>query len=107
MYPGSKYGVKGPLATLRLEALRESHEDYEILMLLDNGIQSLSAKHGKNYDSDKILGKFYDRLFSGIFRNDDLTSSKFESVRKELLELTEKVLNDENAAISLLDEYNK
>ena len=107
LYPGSKYGVKGPLATLRLEALRESHEDYEILMLLDNGIQSLSAKHGKNYDSDKILGKFYDRLFNGIFRNDDLTSSKFESVRKELLELTEKVLNDENAATSLLDEYNK
>ena len=107
LYPGSKYGVNGPISTLRLEALRESNEDYELLMLLDGCIQSINKEYGKSYDSDLILGKFYDRLYTGILRNGDLTAEKFESVRKELLQLTEKVVNNKVAAMHELDNYNK
>ena len=107
LYPGSKYAVDGPIATLRLEALRESNEDYELLWLAERGIKAINERKGKNYDSDTILGKFYDRLYTGILRNEDLNSAKFESVRKELLSLVEKIYNDENAATALLDNYNK
>ena len=107
LYPGSKYGVDGPLATLRLEAFREANEDYELLGVLENGIKALNAEMGKSYDAEKIMCKFYDRLYDGILLNADITASGFEQVRKEMLALTEKVMNDKAAAISLLDGYNK
>ena len=107
LYPGSKYGVNGPIATLRLEALRESNEDYELLWLAEQGIKVINERKGKNYDTDKVLDKFYGRLYTGVLRNADLNSTLFENVRKELLEFVEKVYHDETSAITLLDKYNK
>ena len=36
VYPGSAYGVNGPIGSVRLENIRESFEDYEYLWLLEN-----------------------------------------------------------------------
>ncbi|MBQ8360298.1 MAG: DUF4091 domain-containing protein, partial [Oscillospiraceae bacterium] len=36
VYPGSAYGITGPIGSIRIEAYRESMEDYEYLWLLDS-----------------------------------------------------------------------
>ena len=107
IYPGSKYGVNGPISTLRLEGLRESAEDYELLWLTEKGIDAINEEYGKDYDPDKVLQKFYGRLYEDLFLNEGVTSSDFETIRCELMTLVEKIYNDKTAAISLLDEYNR
>ena len=106
VYPGSKYGIDGLISTLRVESQRESAEDYELFYLLDKGINSINEEFGKTYDVDKILEKFYSRVFDGVVLNIGATANDLESARKDLLTLCEKVCNDKSAAISLLNEYN-
>ena len=105
MYPGSKYGVNGPISTLRLEGLRESAEDYELLWLAENGIKSINSEYGKNYDPDEVLENFYGRLFDNMFLKGGVTSTYFESVRCELMTLVEKIYADKTAAVNMLDGY--
>ena len=107
IYPGSKYAVNGPISTLRAEGIRESAEDYELLWLTENGIKSINEEFGKNYDPDKILDKFYDRLYKDTFLKNGVTVVEFERVRCELMELVVKIYRDKTAAMSLLDNYNK
>lgn len=103
IYPGRKYGVKGPIATFRLENLRESNEDYELLWLFEQTVHEINAVHGKEYDSDRILNSFYNRLYSDLFRNEDLTDTGFEAIRIELMQLLETMLHDTPSALPQLD----
>ena len=36
VYPGSEYGIKGPITSIRMENIREGQEDYEYLWQLEN-----------------------------------------------------------------------
>ena len=36
VYPGSDYGITGPIGSIRLETIRESSEDYEYMWMLEN-----------------------------------------------------------------------
>lgn len=104
VYPGSKYGVKGPISTIRLENIRESYEDYELLWLFENTVKDLNEKYGKSYDSDEILGTFYDRLYTNLFVNSGVTERDFDAVRVELLQLLDDMLNIPAGAIGILDQ---
>ena len=106
IYPGAKYAVNGPISTLRMEGIRESAEDYELLWLAEKGIESINEEFGKNYDPDKILKKFYSRLYNDVFLKDGVTVVEFENVRCELMELVVKIYRDKSSAISLIDNYN-
>ena len=60
VYPGSEYGVYGPIGTVRLENIRESNEDYEYLWLLENeyGITDLSAYTNGLYEGAIVTGVY-------------------------------------------------
>ena len=107
LYPGSKYAVNGPISTLRLEGIRESAEDYELLWLTEQGIKAINEEYGKNYDSDIVLGKFYDRLFNDVFVKTEVTVVEFERVKCELMELVVKIYRDKDSAIRLLNGYTE
>lgn len=72
MYPGARYGVDGPVASLRLEAIRDGLEDYELLNVLKKNNQKFSNTSSL-YDGTKAT--------AGV---EVLTAA-----RKQLLELSE------------------
>lgn len=84
-YPGAKYGIFGPIATNRLNAIRDCMEDNETLRILER----LYAAEG--YDADGILHVLYDSMWSGTayYAN----SEKFHNARIELLNLIELAQN--------------
>lgn len=67
-YPGTAVGVDGPIATIRLEVLRESMEDYEYLWQYEQRLQQAAAKLGiaELFSYGDALRPFYDRLYENI-----------------------------------------
>ena len=45
IYPGSVYGIDGPVGSIRLKNIREGHQDWEIL----NQTQSIYLNHGASF----------------------------------------------------------
>lgn len=105
IYPGSKYAMKTPISTLRLESIREGNEDYEYLWMFEQKLAEFNEKNGTNYDCDKILSSFYDRIYTGVVPKTDAV--EFRAVRSELLQLLEKLYNDEGGAKELLNKISK
>lgn len=104
IYPGSTYALKTPISTLRLESIREGNEDYEYLWMFEQKINQLNETKGTNYDCDKILESFYSRIYTGVVPKTDV--NEFKAARSEVLQLLEKLYNDENGAMELLNKIN-
>jgi len=105
IYPGSKYGITGPISTLRLENIRESNEDYELLWLFTEGVKELNVSHNRSFDAESILSSFYDALYEGVFVKSGVNGMKYAEERIKLMELIEKIYNDKDAAVSALSNY--
>ena len=63
VYPGAPYGLAGPVATRRLEAIRDGMEEYEMLLALKNRYAMLS---GNNNAFDSMYSFITSELFNGI-----------------------------------------
>jgi len=66
LYPGSKVGIDGPVASMRIKLLREGIEEYELLHLLAANIESAKERIGAaagGYDTDRRL---FEHAFSLI-----------------------------------------
>ena len=82
-YPGKKYGVDGPLPSLRLESIRDGLEEYELMYYLDKAYAEINERTGKNFDAKKIIGTLGEQMYTGtkIYTSDAV----FASARKSLL----------------------
>lgn len=49
-YPGTPYGVDGPINSTRLYTIRDSMEDYEVLYLLEQEYKKAAENEGREYD---------------------------------------------------------
>ena len=58
VYPGSDYGINGPIGSLRLETIRESSEDYEYLYLLGQFGGNTSTYTAGLYDGAIVTGVY-------------------------------------------------
>ena len=79
-YPGAKYGIYGPCASLRMVAYRDMAEDYQLLQILG----SLYEEQG--LDADVALQPLYRKIYSEtmtVIRDTDA----MEEVRTELFEM--------------------
>lgn len=47
LYPGKPYGLEKPIASLRLEAIRDGSEDYDYMMILEECYKELLGEAGK------------------------------------------------------------
>lgn len=105
VYPGTRYGLKTPVSTLRLESLRQGTEDYEYIYLLENAIEEYNSSHGTTYDFSKIMLRFYNDVFliGSVMSKTDVNA--FSNARSELLTLLDAVINDKNNAETLLSIY--
>ena len=103
MYPGSKYGIFGPLSTLRLESIREGREDYECFWLMEQAILAYNEANGTDYDAEELMKPLYEGLYDGVIPVRDNDDYFFES-RVLMLEILEQITLDLAAGIEALED---
>lgn len=86
LYPGKPYGLDTPLASLRLEAIRNGLEEYELLRSLELSYNRISL-NDEACSSAAVRGLITDALYNGAKVN--TTGELMLSARKGLLELSQ------------------
>jgi hypothetical protein len=100
LYPGSTYGFKAPISTLRLESIREGNEDYEYFYMINEKVEAYNAAHSTSLVTTSLLSHYFEGLFTDMkpINNPELFASK----RSALLDLLEKMNTDLDSAIAEL-----
>ena len=85
--PGKKYGIDGPIPTIRLTAIRDGLEDYEVLESLKADYKAIGAQIGVPCDATATIGNIISAVASGM----QITGSSldFMKAKKEILDLAE------------------
>ncbi len=112
LYPGADYGIRGPIGSVRLEAIRDGNEDYEYYYLLGEHTDSLGEYYATEITTENMVSALYDRIYRGVKYVAD--NENFYAVRRELAGIIERIGEDdkfvqesvtysgENATISFL-----
>ena len=87
-YPGKKYGIDGPVPSIRAVSARDAVEDYTTLNLLENIYSESASFYGLSAGDisvSNLLKEIYSELFSGThnYNSDDRV---FESARENIAE---------------------
>jgi len=98
VYPGRKYGIEGPIPSIRIEQIRDGLEEYEMLYSLSNVYKTISNKTGENFSEDKFMRYIYDQLYSGT--QVGTTAENFEQVRSLLIGVCELAQCEANVCIT-------
>lgn len=93
-YPGKKYGISGPLSSIRLEQIRDGLEEYEMLYK----IREIYSSIDKNYSEQSLMRYLYDALYTGT--KVGTTSENFEYNRSLLLDLFELACSEASVCIT-------
>ena len=70
VYPGEKFGIEGPLPSLRMLALTDAFEDYEYLYLFNE----LAKQYAEKYSSPSInnlLNSLYRSVYTNVYPYND------------------------------------
>ena len=78
-YPGKQYGIDGPVGTLRIEAIRDGLEEFEILYQLKQGLKALEI------DDEAMFSFLINFLYDGTKVN--ASSIEMENARDDLIKL--------------------
>ena len=72
-YPGKGYNSKTPFGSLRLDALRDGQEDYNLLCTYQDELDRLAVKYGmeKTPSVDDVMALAYGDLFTGVYYTTD------------------------------------
>ena len=54
-YPGANYGIAGPLVSIRLEALRDSMEDYEAFYMMEEIYKEYAKNNNVTYTDEEFI----------------------------------------------------
>lgn len=100
LYPGIDYGIKGPIPTLRLESIQAGSEDYEYLYYIQQKVNAYNAVKGTSLDAISLLQKHFARIFVDVRPYTD--AKVFEEVRYQILEICEKLNQNLDEGIALL-----
>ena len=92
-YPGAKYGVNGPLPSMRIEAIRDGAEEYELFYAL----KEIYAAEG--YSKDRIHRNIASLIYNGTRVASD--AERFATARKALIQLC--MLAESDARVCVLD----
>ena len=101
VYPGSKFGIFGPISSRRLENIREGFEDYECLLMIKDAILAYNEANGTNHDPKEIMSWLYEDLYDGTIPERD-NADGFSQARNEMLKILELIQKDPEAGIVAL-----
>ncbi len=103
MYPGKRYGVDGPLSTVRLEAIRDGMEEYEFWYYLNKKYEEISETVGLDFDEKTIMEQITAPLYSGA--KVSTTNAVFANARKQLIALLD--MANSSAQLCIVDYYER
>ena len=101
-YPGSEFGIFGPISTLRMESIFQGREDYECLWQIQQAILAYNEANGTDYNTDELMEYLYEDLYSGVIPERD-NAETFAERRIEMLEILELMMADPAAGIEALE----
>ena len=106
-YPGKKYGVDGPIGSLRLEAIRDGLEEYELLYAMMNTYGDISKKIGAiseedAFTSDRVVKSLTSQIYSGT--RVATTSAIFQTARESLFDLAKLTADTEVCILDFSDD---
>lgn len=87
LYPGLKYGVRHPLPSIRLMAVRDGLEEYELLYALQNGYATLAETYGADIDARETTAQLYAQTHTTTRIQTDL--AVFDAARANVLSAIE------------------
>ncbi|MBQ8309199.1 MAG: DUF4091 domain-containing protein [Clostridia bacterium] len=87
LYPGSKYGIDGPIASLRLETIRDGYEEYELLYNIKEAYAAVSESIGVEFSAESTISSLMSSIHSGM--RITATTDSFTAARSSLLDLSE------------------
>lgn len=85
-YPGTRFGTE-PIATIRLEAIRDGLEEYELLQAIKAKYEQTATQYDLDVNIDATLENITQFLHSGAQIN--ATTQSFATARKALLDWAE------------------
>ncbi len=91
LYPGDKYGIDGPLPTVRLLAIRDANEDYDYLYMINEILREMNERFNTDVTIQELLHIQYSALFKDV--KPVIDSDLFASSRDYFARLLE-ALND-------------
>ena len=104
VYPGRQYGVKGPVPSIRIKAIRDGNEDYDLLYALEDYYRQLGCSSA---DFDSVLKFMTSALYSGTKCNlGDNDNQNFLASRKLLSELLVLTANTGSVLKSIVSNKN-
>ena len=80
-YPGSPYGMDEPIASLRLESIRDGNEEYELLYDLKE------AYEAAGYSFADVQRSVSELIYSGVIVQYDNASARFAEARRAMIQL--------------------
>lgn len=86
-YPGKKYGIEGPIPSIRLESIRDSYEEYELLYAINEKYAEIGAHAGMEFSATNMIADIASPLYSGM--KVLATNESFATARRSLLDLSE------------------
>lgn len=104
LYPGLKYGIDGPIASIRLESIRDGMEEYEYLYMLQQGLENVAEKYEITPDVNTYVSSIYDRLFANMMPIVD--AFEILEAKSELAQLIEALQADGIHAVVNVDGVN-
>lgn len=87
LYPGKKYGIEGPIPTVRIEAIRDGYEEYELMYNVKEQYARVSEEIGVEFSAEKALDSIASSIHAGM--SVTATAETFATARKGLLDLSE------------------
>ena len=102
LYPGSEFGIFGPISTLRMESIFQGREDYECLWTIEQAILAYNEANGTDYDPDELMSWLYEDLYEGVIPERD-NAEVFAECRVEMLKIMELIVADPAAGIAALE----
>ncbi len=85
--PGKKFGVEGPIPTIRIVSVRDGEEDFELFESLKKIYSSIENQAGVECNTNNIVKNKLDKITNGMKIFGD--SNQFDSLRQEMLDLFE------------------
>ena len=95
VYPGKTYGLDEPVASIRLDAIRDGREDYELIKILKD------LYGAKGYSADPVIGMMTSKLYSDSSVLGG--SAEYEAAREILLSLVETATSSATFMITSLE----
>lgn len=106
LYPGAKYGMNSPIATLRLQAIRDGNQDYEYLWLLEDRINQAAQQLGVEVSAKEMIQPYYDRLFTNV-KSFTKNVEELQQVRSEVADFIEELSQNPQALVLFKDQPNE